>query len=259
MQLNGRNALITGAGSGIGRAMAVLAVERGMNVALVGRTETALQGTVDQLRDPNLGHVLVGDITDKADRQRLREETGRLFGHLDLLINNAGVQVVGPIDQLGNDDMEKIVNTNLLAPMAIVRDMLDLLKAASPSQIVNVGSMFGQIGFPLFSVYSASKFGLRGFSDALRRELKDARIGVTYAAPRATATAAMEGSQHLAEPFGMTIDQPEMIARRILNGVERDANVIFPGGMERVFVAVQGIFPSLIDRSIVSQLRKAIS
>ena len=81
--------------------------------------------------------------------------------------------------------------------------------------------MFGLIGFPLFSVYSASKYGLRGFSDALRRELSDAQIGVTYAAPRATATAAMDGSHHLAEPFGMVIDQPATIARRILDGVER--------------------------------------
>jgi len=258
MQLDGRCALVTGAGSGIGRALAMLAVERGMDVVLVGRRESALTETRDQLSDPSRGHVMVADITDHTDRRRIRDEIRLIFGHLDLLINNAGVQVVGPISQLDDNDMAAVIRTNLLAPMAMVRDMLDLLKIAAPSRIVNVGSMFGQIGFPLFSVYSASKFGLRGFSDALRRELKDAKIGVTYAAPRATATAAMNGSEHLAEPFAMTVDQPETIARRILDGVERDARVILPGGAERVFIALQGILPSLVDQSIVKQLRNAI-
>jgi len=256
MRLEGRCVLVTGAGSGIGRALAIQAVERGMKVILVGRTEAALQETLGLSGRPDRGLVVVADITDRDDRARLREEVSGAFGHLDLLVNNAGVQVVAPIAQFDDDEMGAIINTNLLAPMLLTRDMLELLKAAAPSTIVNVGSMFGLIGFPLFSVYSASKFGLRGFSDALRRELKDARVGVTYAAPRATATAAMDGSQHLVEPFGMIVDQPEDIARRILDGVERDARTVFPKGIERLFIAMQGLCPAIVDNSIVKQFKK---
>ena len=76
---------------------------------------------------------------------------------------------------------------------------------------------------------------------------------MTYAAPRATATPALEGSKHLAEPFAMVIDQPEAVARRILDGIERDARVILPGFMERIFIVMQGVLPTLVDKSIIRQ------
>jgi short-subunit dehydrogenase len=255
MQLDGRSALITGAGSGIGRALAIAAAREGMTVALVGRRKDALEETRRSLPDPEQGIVLPADITDAAGRRRLRHDVGAAFGRLDLLVNNAGVQSVGTLDETGDADIDAMLRTNLGAPMALTRTMLDLLRAAAPSRIVNIGSMFGLIGFPLFSVYSATKFGLRGFSDALRRELKDDGIGVTFAAPRATATAAMDGSQHLVKPFGMRIDRPEAVAARILKAVKRDARSVYPAGPERLFLLLQALRPGVIDGALVRQLR----
>jgi len=257
MQLSGRCALITGAGSGIGREMAILAVARGMEVALVGRTEASLRNTRTMLCEPARGHVLVADITDREGRLRLRKETGALFGRLDVLINNAGVQTVGPLGQLDDRDLEAVILTNLISPIALVREMLDLLQVAAPSRIVNVGSMFGEIGFPMYSVYSASKFGLRGFSDALRREMKDFQVGVTYTAPRATRTPATDRTAHMSEAFKMVLDEPEDVARRILDAVERDARSVYPRGAERLFIWLQRLFPRAVDAAVVKQLRSA--
>lgn len=256
MQLKDRNALITGAGSGIGRALAIEAVAQGMTVALAGRRTEALEETRDLLEDPERGLVFPIDVTDAVQRGRLREAVGAAFGRLDLLVNNAGVQSVGPLGGLDDGALEAMACTNLVAPMALTRAMLDLLRAAAPSRIVNIGSMFGLIGFPLFTGYSATKFGLRGFSDALRRELKDTGVGVTFAAPRATATATMAHSQHLVEPFGMRIDAPEAVAKRILKAVKRDARTIYPAGAERLFLMLQALRPGLVDNAIAKQLRR---
>lgn len=256
MQLDGRIALITGAGSGIGRALAIAAVAHGMTVALVGRRQETLAETRTLLPYPARGIVHVADINDAECRRRLRRDIGAAFGRLDLLVNNAGIQSVGRFESIGDDEIKDMALTNLVAPMALTRCMLDLLRAAAPSRVVNVGSMFGLIGFPLFSAYSATKFGLRGFSDALRRELRDDGVGVTFAAPRATATAAMDGSKHLVKPFGMSVDRPEAVARRILNAVRRDARTVYPSGPERLFLLLQALRPGFVDDAIAKQLRR---
>lgn len=257
MRLEGKCGLITGAGSGIGRALAVEASARGVRLILTGRRRDALEGTCALLSAKADAHVEPCDITRSQDRLRLRRVAGERFGCLDLLINNAGVQSVGPLATISDQDLEEMVRTNLLAPMAMMRDMLDLLKVSAASRIVNVGSMFGEIAFPLFGAYSATKFGLRGLSDALRRELADDGIGITYAAPRATKTAATARYAHLVDAFKMKMDEPEDVARRILRAVERDARSVYPRGPERFLVLLQRLLPSVIDGALVAQLRKA--
>ncbi len=135
-----------------------------------------------------------------------------------------------------------------------IRELLPLLHQAAPSRIVNVGSMFGDIAYPLFSAYSASKFGLRGLSIALRRELKEFGVGVTYAAPRATKTDAAGAFGRLVAPMQMRIDDPEKVARDIWTAVARDADSVYAKGPERFFVLVQRLLPQLVDRSIAAQM-----
>jgi NAD(P)-dependent dehydrogenase (short-subunit alcohol dehydrogenase family) len=254
MQLENRHVLVTGAGSGIGREIAIAAAKRGMIVALSGRREYALQETLRMMGPPRGHAVLPGDITDPQIRVALAQYIAYWWGKLDVLVNNAGLVTVGPHARASDDDLEQVIRTNFIAPAALIREMLPLLIRAKPSRIVNVGSMFGDIAYPLFGAYSASKFALRGLSIALRRELKEYGIGVTYAAPRATKTDAASAFGRLVEPMQMRIDAPETVATEIWTAVARDRDSVYARGPERLFVLVQRILPQLVDRSIAQQL-----
>lgn len=257
MRLEGRRALITGAGSGIGRELAIEAARRGMTVALCGRRADALDETL-RLLGNRRGHVaLPGDVTDPAIRTALAQYLGRWWGRLDILVNNAGVVTVGPLAETSDDELYRLVDTNIVAPMALIRELLPLLKRAAPARIVNVGSIFGDIGYPLFAPYSSSKFAVRGLSIALRRELKPYGIGITYAAPRATKTDAASAFGRLIEPMQMRLDPADKVAREIWQGVARDADSVYAKGPERFFVLVQRLFPKLVDRSVEAQLADA--
>jgi NAD(P)-dependent dehydrogenase (short-subunit alcohol dehydrogenase family) len=179
MQLRGKIALITGAGSGIGRQLAIEGARRGMTIALMGRRADALHETLSMM-GPRRNHVaLPGDITDPQIRVALMRYIAHWWGRLDVLVNNAGVVSVGPLARTSDAELERLMATNVIAPAALIRELLPLLHRAAPSRVVNVGSMFGDIAYPLFGAYSASKFGLRGLSIALRRELKEFGVGIT--------------------------------------------------------------------------------
>ena len=254
MLLKGKRALITGAGSGIGRALAIEASRRGMTVALCGRRVDALHETIALMKRRERHLPLDGDITDPATRVALRDYLGKAWGGLDVLVNNAGIVAVGPISRASDDDLERMLMTNLLAPAALIREMLPLLKRAQPSRIVNIGSVFGDIAYPLFGAYSATKFGLRGLSNAVRRELKGTGVGLTYAAPRATRTEAADEFDKLIEPMQMKLDAPAKVASDIWNAVARDADTAYARGAERLFVYIERLFPFLVDRAIAKQM-----
>ncbi len=255
MQLDGKVAIITGAGSGIGRALAMEAAGRGITLALTGRRRVALQQTL--LKLPGSGHLIIaGDVTVAADRAALIAAVNDRWGRLDLLVNNAGVVPVGPFMQITDDQLRTAMETNLLAPMALARQAVPLLQRAMDARIVNIGSVLGDIPYPLLAAYSATKSGLRGFSIALRRELAPLGIGVTYAAPRATRTAASRPLHELIEPFNMKLDQPRSVARSIWKAVAREADSVYPAGPERLFVLIQRLLPHLVDRSIARQLSR---
>lgn len=255
MQLEGKSVLITGAGSGIGRAIAAAASRRGAILTLIGRRPDALEETRAHLAHPDMARLIACDITQATDRTRLKTVMTDEVGRLDVLVNNAGIVTVGPIERLLDEEIRAVIETNLVAPMALTRDLIRLLEAGAPSRVVNVGSMFGDIAYPLFAAYSASKFGLRGWSDALRRELEPMKVGVTYVAPRATRTAAATRFESLIEPFGMTLDDPAKVGETIVRGIERDARVIYPLGPERLFVLVQRLFPGLVDMVATNQVK----
>ncbi len=255
MQLDGKRALITGGGSGIGQALAIEGAKRGLRLALTGRRLEALQDTITKL--PGGGHFAIpGDITDSAFRRSLIAALNEEWSGLDLLVNNAGLVPVGPLSKTTDDQLHTVIETNLVAPMALVREALPLLKRERGSRVVNIGSVLGDIPYPLFAAYSATKAGLRGFSIALRRELAPFGIGVTYAAPRATSTPASASLQSLIEPFNMKLDKSEKVAKVVWDAVGREANAIYPAGPERMFVLMQRLFPGVVDKAIAKQLAR---
>jgi short-subunit dehydrogenase len=245
--------LITGAGSGIGRALAIEAAQRGMVVALCGRRETALEATGALLDRQGQHLVIPADITNPQDRRRIVEIIADRWKALDILVNNAGVVEGGALEKFDDDAIRRTFLTNVIAPMALTRDLMPLLLAARPSRVVNIGSVFGDIAYPQFSGYSASKFALRGFSNALRREWKQAGIGVTYAAPRATRTAAAVAFDDLIARANMTVDAPTQVARQIWRSVASGRDSIYAPAPERIYVLVQRIFPQIIDWALSRQ------
>jgi NAD(P)-dependent dehydrogenase (short-subunit alcohol dehydrogenase family) len=254
MQLEGKRALITGAGSGIGRALAIEASRRGMTVALCGRRGEALNATL-ALMMPGKTHLrLPGDITDPAVRRGLRDYLWQHWGRLDVLVNNAGIVASAPLAHATDADLERMMMTNVVAPIALSREMMPLLRFAAPSRIVNVGSIFGDIAYPLFAPYSASKFALRGFSMAMRREFKPYGIGVTYAAPRATRTDLTKTFEDLVEPLQMRMDDPAGVAAQIWRAVAKDLDTAYAKGAERLFLLIQKFAPNIVDRAIAAQM-----
>jgi short-subunit dehydrogenase len=245
-----KKVLITGAGTGIGRALSVEAASRGFEPILVGRTASTLEETRSMCGTASARSV-VADVTTPEGRALIADA---IDGSLDVLINNAGVLSVGHIADMGDADLEKMTSTNLVAPMALTRDLLPALRS-SKGRIVNIGSVFGDIAYPFFAAYSATKFGLRGFSDAMRRELSGAGIGVTYIAPRATHTAAQSAFSTLIEPMEMTLDTAEVVAAQAWDAILKGKRESFPKGKERFFVKVQRLFPSLVDKSVGAQAR----
>ncbi len=179
--------LITGAGSGIGRALAQEASRHGHRLILVGRRPGPLQDTADLLARPDT-LCLSADIATAEGRAAIVAAVA-LAGGLDILINNAGSVASGPISAVGDAELEQLIRTNVIAPIALSRELLPFL-AERHGQVVNVGSVFGDIAFPFFGLYSTSKFAMRGFSEAMRRELAPKGIAVTYLAPRGTKTGA---------------------------------------------------------------------
>ena len=256
MPLDGQTVLITGAGSGIGRALAIEASERGMTLALAGRRAEALQETWRQLGTPSNCLIIAADVTAPEGRQLIRTRLGEEWGRLNFLVNNAGIVTAGPLSDLRDADLNRLVATNLSAPIALTRELLPLLCAGSPARVINIGSLAGDIALPLFAAYSATKFGLRGLSDALRRELKGPGIGVTYAAPRGARTGAAEAVALFTEALGMPVaDTAASVAAQVWDGASRGADSVYPPGRERLFVLIERFLPAVITRALARQLK----
>jgi short-subunit dehydrogenase len=247
--------LITGAGSGIGRALSIEAAKKGMALVLAGRRQDVLEETGKLLGDGVSYLAVPTDVTRKDDRERLVSTISRAHGALDVLINNAGVVEGGPLESCSDEVIARTFATNVMAPMSLTRDLLPLLLAARPSRVVNVGSIFADIGYPGFSCYSAAKFALRGFSISLRRELEAKGVGVTYAAPRATKTDAAAAFAKLISETKMSMDSPDVVARAIWDAVVAGRDSVYAPAPERIYVLIQRLFPKIIDWSLARQVQ----
>ncbi len=255
MRLKGKTALITGAGAGIGRALAIEASRRGMILALMGRSEKNLQDTFACLKPRADCMIITGDVTNPETRRDIRDHLAAEWGLLHFLVNNAGIVSAGPLAETQDAELDRLMATNIVAPLALTREMLPLLRAGSPARVVTMGSMLGDIALPMFAAYSASKFGLRGLSNAQRRELKDLGNGVTYAAPRGANTGATRAIMKVVEPFNMPLDSAESIARVVWDAAAQGRDSVYPHVRERLFVLIERLFPSIVNRAVASQLK----
>jgi short-subunit dehydrogenase len=257
MKLDGKTVLITGAASGIGRATAHELATRGARLLLLGRDESTLMAVAGELRESGAqAEPVVQDLDDLEALPGLWRNLQAGAAAPDVLVNNAGRISFSPIGQELTEDTERLFRVNVLAPMILCREAAETFRARGGGQIVNVGSIFGSIAFAYFATYSASKFALRGYTEALRRELSGSGVRVTYVAPRATRTRMADAFGRMAEAVGMKLDAPELVARRIVRAVERDADDRYLGFPESLFVRINALIPRFVDRALREQNRK---
>jgi len=248
--------LLTGATGGIGLATARELAARGAALLVTGRDGTALAALLRDLALPEERCLAVpADLADTASRARLVVTALNWQGGVNTLVNNAGVGHLAMFGDQTPADLDAALTTNVSAPLQLCHALLPQLRSLPEAHIVNVGSVFGAIGYPGYAVYSATKFALRGFSEALARELADTRVQVHYLAPRATHTP-MNGAaaDALNASLGVTVDPPERVAAALCDMLASGRRRGVIGWPEKLFARLNGVLPGVIDRALARQL-----
>lgn len=252
MTLHGKTVLLTGATGGIGEAIARKLAKRGARLILVGRSSAHLLQLSHELQLTKYrGFTLQADIATHAGRETIRTALIALYTPVDIFIHCAGVNVFGLLEDNQPEAIENLINVNVTATILLTRLVLPFLHK-SQGRLLMIGSSFGALGFPGFAAYCASKFALRGFTEALRRELADTPIQIAYIAPRATNTPLnSQAVAGLNKALGNTVDEPVVVAAAIekllLKKNMHDINLGWP---ERLFLRINSIFPRIIDAAL---------
>jgi short-subunit dehydrogenase len=253
--------LLTGATGGIGHAIARALQAAGAQLLLTGRSASHLAALAVELHDPARPDAVQWVVADLAEPQataQLVQEAER-FG-VNVLVNNAGLPSHGRLQSLAPDAVRDVLTTNLVAPVLLTQALLPFLLRQTEARVIQVGSALGRIGMPGTSVYSASKFGLRGFSEALRRELAGGPVTVQYLGPRSTDTrfnsAAVLASN---AATGTAMDDPARVARALLALLRSGAAERFIGFPETLAVRLNGLVPSWLDGGFSKHRRQLVA
>ena len=233
MDLSNRSVLVTGAGSGIGRAVAVELGRKGARLTLTGRREEPLQETAGLVRDAGgEARVAAGDVADAESREEVVRAATDGFGGIDVLVNNAGNVRAGRLENIDAGDVQSQIEVNLLAPILLTREALPALRESGDSAVVNVSSGFGLVGMPFYSVYAATKAGIAHFGEALRRELYGEGVHVMTVYPGATDTPMMETNEG-GPDLGFEYESPEDVAGALVAGLEAGELEVVRGAEDR--------------------------
>lgn len=224
--LTGKVAVITGASSGIGEAAARLLVEEGVHVVLAARRRDRLDSLAADFG--GAASVIETDVSDSAQVQALFKEVGQRFGGLDLLFNNAGLGINAKFEASSPSDWKKMIDANLYGVLNCTHAAIPLLRGREGAMICSVSSVGGRYGVENWSVYSATKFAVVGFHDALRKELGPERIRVSVIEPGAVWT---EFGQNVSEAMKTRREQLDAltsvdIAQALVYVFAQPANVL---------------------------------
>lgn len=260
MQLNGKRILLTGATGGVGSILVHKLAEKGAILALVGRDKAKLEALIQTLPAFNGSHVaIVADFDRPNTAVDLKIEANQKLGAIDLLINNAGILDFIQLEDQSDERIAQIIQTNVTSLIQLTRAFLPQFKAKNQGHYVMIGSIFGSLGFPHYATYCASKFAVHGFSQALRRELVDTKIGVTYIAPRAIATAMNDDSTTaMLQKAGQKMDPPETVAEIVVKAIENEKQEVFIGQPQSLFAWLNGVAPSLVNMGLKKQTALAV-
>lgn len=209
IDLKGKVAVITGAGGGIGREIALRLSALGMKIVLLGGTkEEKLLKTQSLLSSDSI--IIQGDLTDFSKLDEFVQKTISAFDGVDVLINNAGVAQNTPFENISEQEYDKIMTVNAKAPYFLTQKLLPTLRLSETPTVINISSIVGRVGYPMQSVYSASKHALLGFTESLARETYKEGIRVHAICPGGVYTDMVKVSRPDLSPEGMIM--PEDIA-----------------------------------------------
>lgn len=250
--------VLTGAAGGIGQELALALAQKSSAMLLVGRDADKLSALRQRLPAAREGlsiDVLATDLTSDAGRESVANAARALRGGVNLLVNNAAVSDFHAFQTQPAPLVESMLATNLLSPILLCQKLLPLLLTQPAAQIVNVGSVFGDIGYPGFAVYCASKSGLRGFTQALRRELSDTPVRARYFAPRATQTGLNSPAvEAMNAELKTQSDDPAVVAQACMSFLAGTRSEQVVGWPEKLFVLINRLRSSITDDAIAKRL-----
>jgi NAD(P)-dependent dehydrogenase (short-subunit alcohol dehydrogenase family) len=255
-KLEQRVAVVTGAATGIGRALAARLADEGASLCLADIDKEALEVVAHTLREKGCDvSAYAVDVADRRQVEALCLNVVEHFGRADLLINNAGVALCGDVEEVSFSDIEWLMGINFWGVVYGVKLFLPLLKQQKKAYIVNISSVFGMIAPPGQAAYSASKFAVRGFTEALRHELAGTGVQVTSVHPAGIRTGIAKSSrvgagtdpgkreQDAAKFEFLARTTPERAADRIVNGVLQGETRILIGSDAFQIDLIQRLLP----------------
>lgn len=231
--LKGKNAIITGAGRGIGRAIAIALASEGVNVGLLARSEEHLQEVVKEAEAQGVKAVFAtADVSSNDEVTKAIHSLTSELGTVDILINNAGIAKFGKFMDLEVEEWEKIIQVNLMGVYYVTRAVLPSMIEQQSGDIINISSSAGQKGAPITSAYSASKFGVMGITESLAMEVRKHNIRVSALTPSTVATD-LAIDNDLTDGNPDKVMQPEDIAEFIVSQLKLN---------KRIFVKEAGLW-----------------
>lgn len=262
MDLKNASILITGAGSGIGKALALRLAEHSPRLTLVGRRQQPLEELADRVRELGAEALVVtADLTDPGAPTKVVAASRAEFGGVDVLVNNAGNVRAGRLEVIEESEVLAQVALNLTAPILLARAALPSLRESGGGLVVNVSSGIGLIAMPFYATYAATKAGIAHFGEALRRELYGEGVHVLTVYPGATSTPMMESSKAGAAE-GFEYETPESVADATVAAILDGSLTLVRGGQQRRdMIATNRTDPASVDRMLADRkplLEKAV-
>jgi 3-oxoacyl-[acyl-carrier protein] reductase len=251
--LRGRTAFVTGAASGIGRAIAIALAREGVNVVLSDHDAAGLESTRDEAA--KLGVSARSAVCDLTQPEEITKLLDRLFSAapLHILVNCAGIALYGQQRSVSDSDWRNLMAVNLLAPMQITTHLMNLLARADEAHIVNMSSIFGLVPVRGLAAYQASKYGLVGFTLAMRNDYHRANFGVSVICPGLVKTpmVAPDGPSKIYSKMpripAWLFTTPERVAQATVDAIKRDRGLVIVTFAAHVMWYLNRLFPGLVD------------